>query len=223
MDLEELLTAEAGFDPAAVAQVRQSASRAAIPLVAALVDGGLVPEDTLAELLAAEIGTIVLDVEHGDFEREAVAKLPASTARRYLVLPVAADADANSLRVAFADPTDGRAVEVVRDLTGLGIVPLVATVTGIRGAIERLYGPRRGRKSSAAPGEIPAEVTRRMDVPDLSSVAPPDAGTAPMHRIEHEATAEQRHEALLLALVEAGALTRADYLKTLRRLLGRDR
>jgi hypothetical protein len=46
-------------------------------------------------------------------------------------------------------------------------------------------------------------------------------GTAPMHRLEHEAPMEQRHEALLLTLIDAGVLTRSDYIAALRRLKGR--
>jgi hypothetical protein len=46
--------------------------------------------------------------------------------------------------------------------------------------------------------------------------------TAPLIRMEAQATAEQRVEALLLALIEQGVLTRAEYLDALRRLLVRD-
>jgi hypothetical protein len=42
-----------------------------------------------------------------------------------------------------------------------------------------------------------------------------------MHRLEHEAPMEQRHEALLLTLIDAGVLTRSDYIAALRRLKGR--
>lgn len=47
--------------------------------------------------------------------------------------------------------------------------------------------------------------------------------TAPVIRMEAQATVEQRVEALLLALIERGALTRAEYLDALRRLLSRER
>jgi hypothetical protein len=46
--------------------------------------------------------------------------------------------------------------------------------------------------------------------------------TAPLVRMEARATTEQRMEALLLALIERGVLTRADYLDALRRLLERE-
>ena len=42
-----------------------------------------------------------------------------------------------------------------------------------------------------------------------------------MHRLEAEATIEQRHEALLLALVEKGLITHAEYSESLRRLLSK--
>ncbi len=49
------------------------------------------------------------------------------------------------------------------------------------------------------------------------------ATTVPMHRIEHEATLEQRLDALLLAVIESGAISRADYTRALHRLLRRAR
>jgi hypothetical protein len=45
--------------------------------------------------------------------------------------------------------------------------------------------------------------------------------TTPMARLEEEATAEQLIEALVLTLIEAGVITRADYIRALARLLGR--
>ncbi len=81
--------------------------------------------------------------------------------------------------------------------------------------------------------DLAAESTRRVDVRipgphETSPGARPDAlvadepsGTSPVHRIELEATIEQRHEALVLALVEAGVITRSDYTSVLRRLLRR--
>ena len=47
------------------------------------------------------------------------------------------------------------------------------------------------------------------------------ASTSTIRRVEDEATPEQRHEALLLALVSAGVLSRSDYQDTLKRLLGK--
>jgi hypothetical protein len=39
--------------------------------------------------------------------------------------------------------------------------------------------------------------------------------------VEDEATVEQRVEALVLTLIDAGVIARTDYLDALRRLLGR--
>ncbi len=113
----------------------------------------------------------------------------------------------------------------------MGLQPLVATVSGVRDAIARIYGdePDRpdtrviSRRELAREGgspeseEMGAEVTRRVE----GTLRPDGPSTLPMHRLEDEASLEQRHQALLLALVETGALTHADYLAAVRRLLGR--
>jgi hypothetical protein len=71
-----------------------------------------------------------------------------------------------------------------------------------------------------ATADVPAEHTQR-----LAAATPlarePTLTTAPSHRIADEASLEQRLEALVLTLVEAGVISRADYAEALRRLLRR--
>jgi len=163
------------------------------------------------------------------------------------MIALAPDPDGAHLRVAFADPTDEDAQRAVRELTGLRITPVVATVTAIRTAIDREYARRttrviRTESKAAMPGTsgsgsdlppLPREITERVGNPvgrgrfpsqDPATEPALSLGTvhtAPVHRLEDDATIEQRHEALLLALIEAGVITRADYAAALRRLLGR--
>ncbi|MFW5920824.1 MAG: hypothetical protein ACOCUS_03200, partial [Polyangiales bacterium] len=77
-------------------------------------------------------------------------------------------------------------------------------------------GPSSGRR----PSEVPSETTQRVEAGGARD-EPAGPTTSPLHRIEHEATMEQRFEALVLALIDAGVITRADYVEALRRLMGR--
>jgi hypothetical protein len=175
---------------------------------------------------------VVIDVEKGTLDAEAVHLVGEATARRYLAVVVSTDSSGESVRVAFANPLDEDAVRAVRDQTGRNVQPLVATVSGVRAAIEREYS-RRTTQVVRAPmarsgSEIAPEITRRVEGSQRrtpSSRAPADdgvpEGTSPLHRLEPEATPEQRHEALVLALIETGVITRADYVQALKRLLGK--
>ncbi len=230
MDLVDLLESEGLAERLALSRARAKAERTRAPLVAVLVDAQAVAEDGLADALARAVGSVVIDVDHGELDEESVGLVPEAIARRHLLVAVALDPDGQSLRVAFANPLDQAAVDAVRDVTGLELQPLVATVSAVRAAIERAYHTTR---SIEAPGhrgaddaDMVPEITRRVEVPPGdATIRPrppePSIGTAPLYRMEHEATIEQRHEALLLALVEAGVITRADYLAALQRLLGR--
>jgi len=238
--LQQLLLDEGVVDAVTLASAAARADREQLSLVEVLIDEGALEEDELAELAASAMSTVVVDLEQGEVDEECAELVGREIARRHLLLPVAADPSGKSLRVAFANPLDPEAVEVVQQLTGLGVQPLVATVSGIKDAIARAFDEDEGTQLDAsrtfvvgsrptrvvaAPGapsetkiasELPAEVTRRVDESALRG-----DGTNPLHRLEAAATMEQRHEALLLALIDRGVLSRADYEAALRRLLGR--
>jgi hypothetical protein len=221
MDLGQLLVGEGILAIASAEEAEGRATEAGRALASILVDEGHVPEDALADAVARAIGTLVIDVDLGALDRESVRLIPESFARRFLLIAGARGASGRSLRVAFANPLDDDAVASVRELTGLEVEPMVATVSGVKAALDREYSARnteiiRGPRSEARP-ELPPEDTQQL----LGPRDPTNAGTDPIHRIESEATMEQRHEALLLTLIEAGVLTRSDYVAALRRLKGK--
>lgn len=214
-----MIVAEGLVAPAAFEAARLESVQASRPLAEVLVDRGLVAEDVLADALARAAGRTVVDLATGPLDAEVVHLVPEEVARRYLAVPVAPDRLTASLRVAFVDPFDTAAIAAVQEVTGLDVDVLVTTVSAVRALLDRQYGrvERSSRFVVAFDKDaLEPETTRRTDDarPERSFA------TAPAHRMSEEATPEQRHEALLLALIEAGALTRADYIAALRRLLG---
>lgn len=191
--------------------MRRAAQRSE-PFVRVAVEAGLAEEDAIAELAARALDTHVVELDRGELDEESVRLVPAALARRYLFVPLAPDPSGESIRVVFADPLDAAAVEAAREATGLGIQPLVATVSGVTAAIDRVYGGVTEDTRVLPRAELPADATRRLEGGEQ---------TQPLHRLEDGATAEQRHEALLLSLIDAGVVTRAQYLDALRRLLGK--
>lgn len=232
MELEELLVDEEVLAKEAVQEAVEAAARQGRAVAGILVEQHGVPDDVFADLVARAIGSVVIDVELGALDTESVRMVPEQIARRFLLIPVARGPGGTSLRVAFANPLDEDAVAAVRRESGLEVDPLVATVSGVQAAIEREYQGRDTRIIRNPPrtqSQLPDEDTRRVELPEgretTADIVSPGRGTAPgtspLHRIETDATVEQRHEALLLALVEAGVLTRSDYLAALKRLMGK--
>lgn len=217
--------------------------------VAAVVDRKLVGEDVLADLLAREAGSVVIDLDRGTLESEAVALLGQSLARRSLAVPVALEPGGRAIQVAFANPLDTGTLAAVAASTGCAVRALVGTVTAIRRTLDREYGPEPsptvvlGRRSSRPPSsngatkavrrapadstELPVEPMEPSDGQIEQPIAPeptkPLAAegpiTMPLHRLEAEATPEQRIEALVAALIERGAISRGDYVEALKRIV----
>ncbi|GAB4212058.1 MAG: hypothetical protein OHK0013_34380 [Sandaracinaceae bacterium] len=197
------------------------------------VDAGLVGDDVLADLIARELGTVVIDLDQGMLERDAIQLVPEDVARAAHAVAVLAEPTRNAIQVAFANPLDPRAVHQVSAATGLRVQPLVAPLSAVRRALDREYGGAPVPESVLAARkrvEMVAESTQRLGLGGGEGSRPRDLRseelkapvTAPLIRMEAQATTEQRVEALLLALIERGVLTRADYLDALRRLLSRE-
>ncbi|MBX3250890.1 MAG: hypothetical protein KF901_27175 [Myxococcales bacterium] len=218
MDLPQLLIERGGVDSRRVEAALRRSLDDGSAFVQEVVRSGLLPEDTVAELAARALGTLLVAVEHGELDEEAVRLVPRRLAIRHVAVPVSRDESGERLRVAFADPFDAEAKEAFRRATGLEVEPLVSTVSSVLRAVERAY---RGdtkvmqRTQGGARTDLLAETTQRVDRQIVDALA-----TAPVHRVEDEANAEQRVEALLLALIDAGVISRADYVEALRRLLG---
>lgn len=215
MELEELLVQEGVAAPREqIRGVLELAERDGRHPAAALVEEGIVGEDVLAEILARACGTIVVDLDRGTIEPDAPEIVSGALARELLLVPVASVA--GKLRVAFVNPLDAHAVRAVQNASGMPVQPLVGTLSGVRQAIEMVYTGRTRRVLRPPSSDIPHEITRKVEAPPGVE---PAKDTAPVYRLEQEATIEQRHEALLLALIERGIITRADYTEALKRLL----
>ena len=225
VQLDAILTQRFGVERARLDEIRREAALARLPYAQALAAAGVCTEEDLASVLAEAIGGVVLDLAAGAFDAEAVALLSEADARRFLMIPVAHGPSGQSLRVAFANPLDEEAVVAVEAAAELPVEWSVAVATDVLDAINREYR-RRETKVVFRPAPKPVEANRLpLPVEPPSEPAPElvDASiTAPARRLDGEASLELRHEALLLALIERGLVTRADYLEALKRLLGRE-
>ncbi|SFJ96723.1 GspE/PulE family protein [Cellulomonas sp. KH9] len=100
-----------------------------------LVELGILTEAQLVQALAAQVGMEFVDLDEYPVDRNAVALVSESVCRRHAVLPVALRGGA--LVLATADPGNVVAVDDVRTLSGLHVVPVVATYDNVLRAIDR--------------------------------------------------------------------------------------
>jgi type IV pilus assembly protein PilB len=102
-----------------------------------LIDMGLVKEADLVAALARQIGLRFVDLSDSTVDPIAAAMLPEQVAKRYRALPIGYED--SKIIVAMADPANLFALDDIRTITGMDVLPVVATAADIDAAI-RKYG-----------------------------------------------------------------------------------
>ncbi len=100
-----------------------------------LVELGMLTEAQLVRALAAQVGMEFVDLDEYPVDRAAVAMVQGALCRRHGVLPVALRDGA--LVLATADPGNVVAVDDVRTVSGMPVIPVVATYDNLLRAIDR--------------------------------------------------------------------------------------
>ena len=100
-----------------------------------LVEIGLISESQLVRALAAQVGMEYVELSEFQVERAAVAMVPDSVCRRHTVLPI--QIDGPILKVAMSNPGNVVAVDDIRQLTKMEILPVVAAYDDVLTAINR--------------------------------------------------------------------------------------
>jgi type IV pilus assembly protein PilB len=100
-----------------------------------LVEIGVLTEGQLVAALARQVGMTFVDLDEYAVDRAAVTTVPAALCRRYTVLPVGFQD--GSLVLATADPGNVVAVDDVRTVSGMSVLPIVATFENLTRAIDR--------------------------------------------------------------------------------------
>ncbi|HYH49018.1 MAG TPA: GspE/PulE family protein [Acidimicrobiia bacterium] len=101
-----------------------------------LVDSGVITERQLAETLAEQLDLPLADLRSDRPEAEAVGRLPEHVARELVAVPLRVRDGA--LEVVIADPTPGT-LRLLKEATGLEIIPLIAPATEVSRVIEGTY------------------------------------------------------------------------------------
>jgi type IV pilus assembly protein PilB len=102
-----------------------------------LVRLNFVNEDQLIGFLSRQYGVPSITLAQLDIDSDVLRLVPAPIARKYEVIPVRKMG--NSLALAMADPTNVFALDDISFMTNLQVLPLVASQTAIKKAIDRNY------------------------------------------------------------------------------------
>ena len=102
-----------------------------------LIRLNFVNEDQLIGFLSRQYGVPSITLAQLDIDPEVLKLVPSPIARKYEVIPVRKMG--NSLALAMADPTNVFALDDISVMTNLQVLPLVASQTAIKKAIDRNY------------------------------------------------------------------------------------
>ncbi len=129
---EGLLSSE-GLERAAAHQREKGGS-----LQQALLELGLVDPKALMPVLSRTLGVPAISLSKMELDPELGKLVSRKLAFHYQVVPVSRLG--NQLNVAMTDPTNLVALDHLRQVTGLTLIPLIATGEEIEEALRRLYG-----------------------------------------------------------------------------------
>lgn len=107
------------------------------PLVKEVVERGWANEKKIHDLLAKELMLQQVSLDEAPIDPAVAALVPASLCRRHLLIPVRIED--RRLTVAMADPLDEGLLNDLRFVTGLEIMPVLATMSAILAKVGTVY------------------------------------------------------------------------------------
>ncbi len=123
-------------------EVAGEVKRSGTPVFQALQNFGIMDADAILQAMANHLGTEVVALRNVELPKDALAAVPASTAKMYRCLPV--ELRAGTLRVAFEDPLDPGRVDELSFVAKREIQVVVAHPTEIQAGLDKYYGEEMG-------------------------------------------------------------------------------
>lgn len=134
----QLLSAQGLLSPEQEQEVVEEHQRSGKAVRNVVVDMEIVPEDTLLELIAENLGTRVINLPATDIPPDVVHAIPASVARMYMVVPV--DRTANSVTLASCDLMSPEKSDELMFVLSRDVSIVLAREDDIKAHVNQLYG-----------------------------------------------------------------------------------
>ena len=138
--LGDLLVADGLLTPAQLQKALSEQRGSTEKLGSILIKLGFINEEQLIGFLSRQYGVPSITLAQLDIDPAVLRLVPAPIAKKYEVIPVRKMG--NSLALAMADPTNVFALDDIAFMTNLQVLPLVASQTAVRKAIDRNYESR---------------------------------------------------------------------------------
>src|SRR5437773_6400644 len=138
--LGDLLVADGLLTPAQLQKAVGEQRGATKKLGSILIKLGFINEEQLIGFLSRQYGVPSITLAQLEIDPAVLRLVPAPIAKKYEVIPVRKMG--NSLALAMADPTNVFALDDIAFMTNLQVLPLVASQTAVRKAIDRNYESR---------------------------------------------------------------------------------
>ncbi|MEJ2696034.1 MAG: type IV-A pilus assembly ATPase PilB [Candidatus Sulfobium sp.] len=162
MKLGQLLTASSIISEEQLKQALNIQKKEGGRLGSNLVRLGFVTEDKLVSFLSRQFGVPAIDLGEYHIDQSVLKLIPTDMAKKYLIMPVARVGA--TLTVAMADPSNVFAIDDIKFMTGYNVEVVVASESGIAGAISRHYlGGGEAGLAPVAKEEAPAASIQAKD------------------------------------------------------------
>lgn len=217
-NLGELLVCENVITREELARAEATSRHSNQPLATVLLDGALVSEEKLAEIVAQALDLEIFDPDTTKPEAGALLAVLQTDAERLGLLPlkIESEGDEPRLDIAMIDPLDQQALAVIEDQTGYRTHPVVARRSALLSNIEHAYRSvatqvmRPMPDSATASAQVAPGLRRRRDHGQTQPV--------PLNQQFNQQSAEalQRVDALVALLVRKGLISKEEYESHLR-------
>ena len=125
------------LDEMQVDEVVQECTRSGKPAIEVIQNYGYVDLDSILQVMADHLGTMVVSVDPAQIGPEVVATVPSETARMYQCLPVALYGD--TVQIALVDPLNPGVIDELGFTVKFQIQIVVASPAEILAALEKFY------------------------------------------------------------------------------------
>ncbi|NLK98575.1 GspE/PulE family protein [Defluviitalea saccharophila] len=103
-----------------------------------LVEKGWVTEQNIIEVLEFQLGIPQVDLSKYVIDAKAAGMINENLAKRHLLIPI--KIENNHLVVAMSDPLNVFALDDVQITTKMEVIPVIASHSDVKSAIDRMYG-----------------------------------------------------------------------------------
>lgn len=120
------------------------------PIVRILTERGLLSDRVISDFLGKEMKLQQVSLDEYIVDPGVAALIPAALCKKQLVMPLSMDG--KRLLIAMADPLDAGLIDDLRFVTGLELVPILASIRSIEAKITEVY-----KRSDADLAELEGE------------------------------------------------------------------